>query len=298
MEPRLLLFIAVFWLSTTVHLPGQAAVSVVDDLGRTVALARPAARIVSLSPHATELLYAVGSGARLVGVAAYSDFPPEAQRLPQVGDAHALDLERVLALKPDLVIAWATGGNRAQVARLEQAGLTVFYSEPRRAEDVATNLQRLSLLTGAGPAGEAAAQRVREELAALADAYRDAWPVSLFYEIWHEPLMTLNGQHIVSDLLGRCGARNVFAGLPTLAPAVSLEAVLAAKPDVIVSSAGEQALRDWQRWTDLPAVRHGNLCLADYARMHRAGPRLVAAAREVCACIDGARRRLKSGERR
>jgi iron complex transport system substrate-binding protein len=271
-----------------------AIVTVVDDLGRKVTLARPAARIVSLSPHATELLYAVDAGTRLVGVAAYSDFPPEAQRLPQVGDAHALDLERILALKPDLVIAWATGGNRAQVARLEQAGLAVYYSEPRRAEAVATSLQRLATLAGTGPAGEAAAQRFRDELAALAEAFRGARPVRLFYEIWHEPVMTLNGQHIVSDLLGRCGARNVFAELPTLAPGVSVEAVLAARPEVIVSSAGEQALRDWQRWSELPAVRHSNLCPADYARMHRAGPRLVAAAREVCACIDGARRGQES----
>lgn len=293
MRVRCLCSLAILVLALVPAL-ARATVTVVDDLGRKVTLSRPAARIVSLSPHATELLYAVGAGAQLVGVAAYSDFPPEAQRLPQVGDALAIDLERVLVLKPDLIIAWATGGNRSQVARLAQAGLTVFYSEPRRAEEVATTLQRLAKLTGTSSAGQVAAQRFRDELAALGEAYRDARPVRLFYEIWHEPLMTLNGQHIVSDLLVRCGARNVFADLPTLAPSVSLEAVLAARPEVIVSSAGPSALRDWQRWTELPAVRHGTLCPANYARMHRAGPRLVAAAREVCECIDGARQRLEA----
>ena len=269
-----------------------AALSVIDDSGREVKLFKPAGRIISLAPHATELLYAAGAATKLVGVVAFSDFPPEAKQLPQVGDAHALDLERILALRPDLVVAWDSGNNPAQVAQLERAGIPVFRSEPRRLEDVAASIERLAVLIGRPGFGQAAARDMRQELAVLTEKYRNAAPVSVFYEIWREPLMTLNGQHIISDALGRCGARNIFAGLAPLTPAVSVESVLAARPEVIAGSFDADSRLAWQKWTDIPAVRAGNFCAIDSSRMHRSGPRLVSAARDLCACIDAARQRL------
>lgn len=269
--------------------PARAAVVVSDDAGRVVSLPRPAQRIVSLAPHATELLFAAGAGARVVGVAAYSDFPPEAARLTQVGDAHALDLERILALRPDLVVAWLSGNSRQQVDKLAASGIAVYFSEPRRTGEIASNLERLGDLAGSAGSGRAAANRFRGELVELDHAYRAAPAVSLFYEIWHEPLMTLNGRHFVSDVLARCGARNVFADLPALVPTVSLEAVIAAAPQVIASGAGEAAIAAWRSRREIPAVRDGRLCAVDAVRMHRPGPRLMAAARELCACIAGKR---------
>jgi len=270
--------------------PLRAVVSVVDDAGRSVTLARPAQRIVSLSPHATELLFAAGAGARVVGAVSYSDFPAAAARLPRVGDAHALDLERIVALRPDLVVAWLTGNSRQQVDRLAASGIPVFFSEPRVAEDVATNLARLGELAGTTDAAGAAAARFRAELLRLASRYRGARPVTLFYEIWHTPPMTLNGRHFVSDILVRCGARNIFADIPALTPTVSLEAVIAAAPQVIATGAGAEALDFWRGRIEIPAARSGHLCEVDATRMHRAGPRLVAAAAQLCGCIDRARR--------
>jgi iron complex transport system substrate-binding protein len=267
-----------------------AAATVTDDAGRTVSLERPARRIVSLSPHATELLFAAGAGLGVVGVAAWSDYPREAAALPQVGDAHAIDLERVLSLKPDLVVAWLSGNNRRQVERLEQAGLAVFYSEPSRLEEVATSLERLGELAGSAPAARAAAAAFRAELGRIEAEYRGRRPLRVFYEIWHEPPMTLNGRHFVSDALSRCNVENVFASLPPLVPTVSAEAVIAERPEAIASAAGESALADWRALSQLPAVRSGILCAADPARMHRPGPRLLAATRELCGCLDRARR--------
>jgi iron complex transport system substrate-binding protein len=286
MSVRLLVFLAA---AMAAALPLRAAVTVFDDAGRKVSLQRAATRIVSLAPHATELLFAAGAGPRVVGVAAYSDFPPEAARLPQVGDAHALDLERIVALRPDLVVAWLSGNSRQQVEKLAARGIPVFYSEPARVEEVAANLQRLGQLAGSGEAGSASANRLRSELVELERSYRDAPPVRLFYEIWHEPLMTLNGRHFVSDVLARCGARNIFADLTPLVPTVSLEAVIAAAPQVIASGAGEAALAAWRTRREIPAVHDGRLCAVDAVRMHRPGPRLVAAARELCGCIAGSR---------
>lgn len=280
-SPRLLLFA----LCLLAAAPLRAQIDVVDDLGRKVSLRGTALRIVSLAPHATELLFAAGAGPRLVGAVAYSDFPAEAARLPLVGDAHALDLERIVALRPDLLVAWASGNRRTQVDALAARGMAVFYSEPDSVEAIAGNLERLGALAGTAPAGRAAANRLRAELVELDRAYAGVPPKSLYYEIWHEPLMTLNGRHFVSQILARCGARNVFAELPALVPTVSLEAVIAAAPQVIASGAGDTALADWQRRKELPAVRDGRLCAVDPIRMHRPGPRLVAAAREVCGCI-------------
>jgi iron complex transport system substrate-binding protein len=272
-------------------LPGiAAAASVTDDAGRQVSLERPARRIVSLAPHATELLFAAGAGPAVVGVAAWSDHPREAATLPQVGDAHAIDLERVLALDPDLVVAWLSGNNRRQVERLEQAGLTVYYSEPSRLEEVATSLERLGELAGSAAAARAAAASFRAELAGIEADYRGRRPLRVFYEIWHEPPMTLNGRHFVSDALARCNVVNVFAALPALVPTVSAEAVVAARPEAIASGAGPEAIADWRALKQLPASRSGVLCASDPARMHRPGPRLLAATRELCACLDRARR--------
>ena len=269
--------------------PLLAAVSVIDDAGRNVTLARPASRIVSLAPHATELLFAAGAGARVVGAVSYRDFPAAAARLPQVGDARALDLERIVALRPDLVVAWLTGNSRQQVDHLTASGIPVFFSNPRVAEDVATNLARLGELAGTRATGRAAAARFGDALQQLASRYRGARLVSLFYEIWHTPPMTLNGRHFVSDILARCGARNVFADIPALTPTVSLEAVIAAAPEVIATGAGGEALSFWRGRIEIPAARNGHLCEADATRMHRAGPRLVEAAAQLCGCIDRAR---------
>lgn len=265
-----------------------AAIDVRDDTGKTVRLAAPAARIVSLAPHVTELLFAAGAGGHLVAATRYSDYPPEATQLPRVGDAHAIDLERILALKPDLVVAWSSGNNQTEVGRIAGAGIPVFISEPHHADDIATTLIRLGRLAGTEAPAAAAAARFRAELAQLSEDYRGAAPYRLFYEIWHQPIMTLNGRHMVSDVLARCGARNVFAAAPTLVTTVSLEAIIAAAPQAIASGAGDNALAFWRGRHELPAVRRGRVCGLDTSRMHRSGPRLVQAARELCACLGSA----------
>jgi len=175
----------------------QANVSVTDDTGREVRLAQPAQRIVSLAPHITELLFSAGAGGRIVGVVEYSDYPPAAKKLPRVGAYNAVDMERILALRPDLVIAWASGNPPALIEQLRSLGLTVFLSEPRSLEDVASNLERFGQLAGTQTTAQAAADEFRRRLQALRVRYSDRKPVSVFYQIWHRPLMTVNGEHLI-----------------------------------------------------------------------------------------------------
>lgn len=266
-----------------------------DDAGRTVTFARPAERIVSLAPHATEMLFAAGAGDRVVGAVEHSDYPPQAQRLPRVGRYESLDLETIVALKPDLVVAWRSGNPPHQVSRLKALGLAVFISEPRRLEDIPATLDRLGILAGTEREAGMAAAAFRTELARLQELYGGRRPVSVFYEVWNRPLMTVSGEQIISQVITLCGGRNVFADLPTLAPQVDREAVLAADPEAIVGGGmGEtrpEWLDEWRAWPQLRAVRRGNLFFVPPDLIQRPTPRILEGARLLCEQLDQARAR-------
>jgi iron complex transport system substrate-binding protein len=268
-----------------------AAVSAVDDAHRTVTLPAPARRIVSLAPHVTELLFAAGAGPYVVGVSEYSDYPPEAKRIPSIGSGVSLDLERILQLKPDLIVGWNNGNAAAQLARLEPLGIPVFKNEPYDFPAIARSIERLAHLAGTDAAGQAAAQSFRVRLQRLQATYQQRRTVSVFYQIWRSPLMTLNGSHMVSSALRLCGAENVFAKLPQLAPTVSVEAVIKADPDAIIASSGEQndVLAMWRGFPHMKAVARGNLLLIDGELLNRSGPRILDGTEALCRRLDAVR---------
>lgn len=273
----------------------QAAPSVVDDAGRTVALPAAAQRIVSLAPHATELLFAVGAGAQIVGADEYSDYPAAAKAIARIGRAGALDVERIIALKPDLIVAWGSGNTGGQVAQLERFKLPVFSSEPRSPADVASSLRRLGTLSGHESAAEKTATDLEAGLAALQRQFSGRAKVTVFYQIWHEPLQTINREHNISAVISLCGGKNVFDTLPTLAPTLAREAVLRADPQVILGSGSDgqrpQWLDDWRRWPQLRAVKYEALYDIPPELMQRPTPRLLEGAQRVCAVLEQARMR-------
>jgi iron complex transport system substrate-binding protein len=272
---------------------GQAELGVTDDSGRSVRLAAPAQRVVSLGPHLTEMVFAAGAGDALVGVIRWSDFPPAAQALPIVGDAHAIDFERVVQLQPDLVLVWSSGLNERHKARLRSLGLAVYESEIRRAQGIPDTLRRLGTLLGRGAGAEAAARRFEQQWQALVDGHRGKAPVRVFWQLWHEPLMTVNGEHLISEAMRACGGVNVFAGLPLLTPTVSREAAVAADPQLVAGSGrAADAARDfaaWQRFAQVSAVRRQRFASIDGDLIGRMGPRFVEGAQALCDAIDGAR---------
>jgi iron complex transport system substrate-binding protein len=279
-------------LAALACLPARGEIVVTDVDGTSIRLAAPARRIVSLTPHIPELLFAAGAGDRMVGTAQYSDYPPAARSLPRVG-GHALDLEAIVALKPDLVLGWKSGNAAASVARLRALGLTVHLSEPGRIEDIAGELERIGLLAGTGAAADAAAKAFRERYAKLAARYSRRPPVTVFYQIWKQPLMTVNGKQIISDAIRLCGGRNVFEQLPVLAPTVTVEAVIAVNPEVIVASGmGESRpewLDDWRRWTTLKAVVRDNLYFVPPDLLQRHTPRILDGAEKLCTHLEAVR---------
>src|SRR5215813_926377 len=292
---RMIVMVGAVALCLGLHTAAAAPVVAVDTMGTRVALSQPARRIISLAPHATELLFAAGAGDRVVGVLSPADWPPEAARIPRVGDARALDLERVLALAPDLVVAWPYLAP-AQIERLRSLGLPVYLSDPHTPEAIAGDLERLGLLTGTAESAARAAAGFRARLAAVSAVHDDRVKVPVFYEIWNQPLYTVGGAHLITSALHLCGATNVFEWLTLPAPEVSVEAVLAVAPAAIVAGTDDAVrpawLDEWKRWRDLPAVAHGNLFVVDANLLHRAGPRFADGVAQLCAALAQARSNL------
>lgn len=280
----------------------HAAISVTDDAGQRVTLAEPAQRVVALAPHAVELAYAAGGGAKIVGAVSYSDYPSAAKALPRVGSNTALDLERIVALRPDLVIVWRHGNGESQLDRLRALGIPLYHSEPRTLDSVATDLIALGTLMGTDSQAQAAAADYRAKIAALRARYAGRSPVSVFYEVWADPLMTLNGKQIISDVIALCGGRNVFANLAPLVPTVSTEAVVAADPEAIITAsqgathgdAPLPSLAAWHAWPRMTAVARGNLFAIDGDLISRPAPRLAQGAEALCRDLDLARERRPS----
>jgi iron complex transport system substrate-binding protein len=273
--------------------PATAAEGFIDDAGRRIAAAAPATRIVTLAPHLAELAFAAGAGAKVVAVSSYTDWPAAARNLPQVAANGQVDLERLVLAQPDLVLTWASGVPAQESARIERLGYRVVSIEIRRLADVALWLRRIGALAGTADVADAAARAYERDLAAVLARYRGRSPVTTFYQIWNEPLMTLSGAHLVSEILAVCGGRNVYADAPTLAPVVSLEDLIATRPAaVLVAAPPEQATRwmaAWQRDARLAAVGARHVERIDPALANRMGPRVLDGVRAVCAALDRAR---------
>ncbi len=269
-------------------------VCITDDTGRELRLERPAQRVVTLAPHLTELVYALGADDRLVAVGAHSDYPPAARQLPRVGSAQRLDVEAVLAGEPDLVLAWDSGNVQRPLQRLEAYGIPVYRSEPRSLSQVADNLRALGRILGEPEEGERQAARFEERLETLRTRYRDRPEVAVFYQVWDQPVMTINGEHLISEATVLCGGRNVFAGLPRLTPRLDRESVVAEDPELILASAvpgGGDPLERWRAYPRLRAVERGNLILLPEDVLVRPGPRLIQGVEALCHALEQARSR-------
>lgn len=280
--------IAVLLLVLQVNI-SHAEIIVSDDRGQDMWLQAPAQRIVSLAPHLTELLFAAGGGMRLVGSAAYSDFPEPARRVPIIGDSNAIDIERVVALRPDVILAWRSGTPAQAIAKLEQLGLRVFVTEPGTLEAIADQIVLFGRIAGTEDIANAAAAKFRQDIATLYREYQGRRKVSVFYQLWNEPLMTVSGKQVISEVINLCGGRNIFAGLRDLVPRVSVEAVLAANPEAIVTASTQpaaQALANWLQWKQLRAVRDGSLVAIPVDEISRPTPRLLNGARRLCTQLD------------
>jgi iron complex transport system substrate-binding protein len=273
----------------------RAEVAVRDGTGAAVALPHPAARIVTLAPHAAELVYAAGAGSKLVGVLAHSDWPAEARSLPRVGDAAGLDVERIVALKPDLVVTWPYTVP-AQVAKLRSFGIGVYTTDARSTREITDDVERLATLAGTSAAAAPVVADMRARTAALAHRRDGLRVVRVFYQLGDRPMYTVGSPQLITQALQACGGANVFGAVDVAAPLVNVEAVLASRPEAIL--AGTEHARHppwldaWKAWPAVPAVRAGNLYAVDAMLLHRPGPRFLDGVEQLCATLDRARAAL------
>ena len=271
----------------------QAAITVKDDGGQTVTVAKPALRIISLAPSVTELLFAAGGGSRVVGAVNYSDFPEAAKRIPRIGSNREIDMELLISLKPDLIVAWRHNSSDRQIEMVRQLGIPVFQSDAQTLDAIPDSVERLGQLMGTDAAAKTAAAALRTQLASLRKQYAGRAPVRVFYQVWDKPLYTLSGKHILTDAMHLCGGVNIFDKLAVTAPVVTLESVLQENPEVIIATAEKNygGVLLWKPYGTMTAVSRNNLFTLDGHLLNRAGPRMIQGTATMCEVLEQARQR-------
>lgn len=255
--------------------------------------AKPAQRIIALSPHAVELLYAIGAGDRIVGTVEYADYPEQAKQIPRIGNYTGIQLERVLELKPDLVIAWRTGNKDSDLKKMESLGLQLFYTHPQTVREISRDLKQLGELTGLTERADKVIAELEQKYQAITSRYKSKATVNVFYQMWHDPIRTVGPNSWVESLIADCNGNNVFNDAGSDYPLVSLESVLVKDPQVIIiphHSGNIGAKKSiWDNWQNIDAVKHQRLFVINGDILHRFSPRALEGLQKLCEAIDSAR---------
>ncbi len=262
----------------------------IDDLKRKITLAEPAKRIISLAPNITELLFHIGAGGNIVGVDEFSNYPDEAKTITRVNNHALVNYELILSLQPDLIFSWSSGNGYEIVQRLDELKLPVFVIEVTKLPHIPELLKKLGRLTDKTFESKRAAANFYEKLGHLNKLYGDKKRVKTFYQIWDEPIMTLNGEHLVSDVIKICGGVNIFATSSPLVPRVNIETIMKFDPEVIITSGTHERLESWKktwsRWKNITAVKGGHLYLLPPDLIQRATYRTLDGATYMCKYLD------------
>jgi len=278
----------------------NSAIQVIDFNGNTVSLAAPAERVIALAPHVVENIFSAGAGDKLIGVVQYSDFPEQAKSLPIVGGYEKTNHEKIVELDPDLIIAWESGNSHASLTRLTELGYTVYVDQPDTLADVAKSIKDIGILTGRTAVARPAAENYLAQLAKFKFKYKNAPKVSAFYQVWNQPLQTINGKHIISDAIETCGGMNVYADEFAVAPVINVESILERDPQAIIASGMSDSrpdwLNDWRKWPSLTAVQKDNLFFVDPDHIQRHTTRILLGIESICAQLDLARNKAANGK--
>ena len=278
---------------TSLALSSHAAISVMDDLEKEIVLTEPANKIISLAPNITEILFHIGAGSQIIGADEYSNYPEAAKQIIRVNNHSIANYELILSLKPDLILAWYSGNGVEAINRLRELGLPVFVIETTKIKEIPDLFKRLGRITGNDAQSIQVASEFSDKLGNLQSLYVDKKKVKTFYQIWDDPIMTLSGKHLVSDVIELCSGVNVFAEAQPLVPRVNIESIMNADPEVILSSGSEERVagwrKKWARWPTISAVNKGHLYLIPPDLMQRQSNRILDAATYVCNFLDKSR---------
>jgi len=255
--------------------------------------AAPAQRIIALSPHSVEMLFAIGAGDRIVGTVEYADYPPAALEILRIGSYAGIQIEKVVELQPDLIVAWKSGNKLADLKKLESLGLNVFYTHPKNIGEISNDLIRLGTLTGLEKNAAQVASDIQNKHQRLIAKYASKQRVPVFYQLWHDPLRTVGPDSWIESLINDCNGENLFNDSAAPYPLVSLESVLLKSPQVIVipHHSGEVGAKReiWNNWEKIDAVKHNRIFTLNGDLLHRFSPRAVEGLALLCEAIDSAR---------
>jgi iron complex transport system substrate-binding protein len=284
---RKLMFLVELMISLCLlELAGASELSAVDDSGTKISLHSPATRIIAMSPDLTEVVFELGAGHKLVGVDEYSNYPSQASEITRVNSSASANFELIVSLEPDLVLVWKTGNGARTISRLRDLGLPVFVVETQRVADIPALYQRLGILLDQKALATQLAEKFLHEIDVIRQSSHSQPEITVFYEIWDDPLMTLSGQHMVSDAISTCGGKNIFEDMVPIAPLVSLESVVAADPQVIITSGSIEGLQNWRsrwaRWGGMTAVEKQHLYMIAPDLLLRQSGRLIEGIRSLC----------------
>ena len=271
----------------------DTSVSVVDFSGATVTLNSPAKRIVSLAPHIAENVYSAGAGDKLIGVVSYSDYPPAVKDLPLVGGYASINVEKIIELQPDLIIGWESGNSSASIQQLQILGYPVYIDQPDTLADVARSIKDIGVLSGTAMEAVKVADEYTSKINKIENIFKSKSKLKTFYQVWNDPLQTINGTHIISDAIALCGGVNIYADEPVIAPVINIESILERNPDAIIASGMSSARPDWlDEWYDWPsinAVQNNHLFFVNPDHIQRHTVRILLGINAICSQLDSAR---------
>ncbi len=262
-------------------------IMVQDDMGNPVSLNHPADKIISLAPHLTELLFSLEVGDRIVGASRYSDYPPEAKDLTIVGDAFSLSVEAIVALQPDIIFAWSTGGTNRALARLRDIGFVIYINEASTIDGIGDTISRMAMLVGKESRGLQLVRAFGSKMSDIRAGTARLERKKVFFQISDQSLYTINGDHLIGQAIKLCNAQNIFAGESIPVPLVSKESVIARRPDVIVISKPEGgALSPWvDKWSAFEGYGE-KLRWIDPGLVSRPSLRMLEGIEQLCTVIQ------------
>jgi len=265
------------------------SMQVIDDEGTAFVFSAPVKRIISLAPHVTELLFAAGASDQIVGTVTYSDYPEAAKKIPIIGSYNRVDMEAIMAKKPDLIVAWGKGNSRNELNKLTSLGFKVFISEPKKFTDIAENIRSMGKFLGTEKYADLVVNDFLKDLHQLKKDYPPAKPVRVFYQVWNEPLMTISDEHLIGKVIKFCSGKNIFGDVNNIAPRISIEAVIEKNPDVIVTGMTKDRqlwLKQWDKWAVINAVKNKHVYPVDASLVTRQTPRVLQGTRKMCEILN------------
>lgn len=274
-----------------------AELAITDDVGSKVILVKPAQRVITLSPHLTELVFAIDQGDKLVGVMSFSNYPEAAKKIPRIGSHNTISYESIAKIQPDLILAWGSGNGSEVINKLKSLGFSVYVSEPNKLEGVAATIRKLGILLDAKDKGENEANKFINRLSQLKENYSNRQKISVFYQMSDNPIMTLSGRHLISDVIELCGGFNVFSKAIPIALKVSLESLVRSDPQVVIAGTKkeneEKWLSEWANRISMKAVKNKQVYFIDPDLLIRHGPRIIEGTEKICNYLERSRNQEK-----